>query len=193
MEKERRKGVGERMGRQISFFMLKDDEMEMIDYAKTKGFKIFPMIVKELPVIPLDKLKEAEWTLYLSHLKKPIYKYIEKQKYYCIDSSSSEVIEISRSKINKEGHLCEGRLLVESAYVTKDILGTLSWVKKDSRFLKLYTSLSNYIKKNCTKYGSVYLSKRVEQWLSQGKKLQLSGGVAKVNLQDIKKWKKRIT
>lgn len=185
------------MGRQINFFMLPEDEEEFIRFVKSTGEVIvIPAITNKMPVESVENLPKAFskpywfsfYFLNKNLIEEAKYDYIEKQKHYHIDESKSLVIQFHRGGI-EDNKILEGRIWIATAYVIKDSSGELVWVQKSKEFIEWYEKIARWLRKNYLKNGSIYISKRVLEWLKKGDKL--STGIGQVfTLEDLERWKR---
>lgn len=163
-----------KMGKQLNFFMLRTDEHEFLSFVKSTGnVVIYPYRAKKRPFKPLKELAKPfsvpYWMNVYLHNKAIgtiVYRYIEKQKSYYLDSDKSTVIEFSRCGLNKRNELLEGRIWIATAHVEKDFSGKLMWIQKPNEFTKWYEKIARWLRKNFVKVGITYISKRVIRWLS---------------------------
>lgn len=138
------------MGRQIKYFMSDDDVAEFMSFlTKEKDIAILAYTQPSLNATPLERLPEERheivflWNRAISPM--PTYSYIDKQKYFVIDSSTSEVIEFLRGLgIVTRKTITEGRIWIENSYYDEN--GIL--IKKNPAFIKWYESLVRWIRKN---------------------------------------------
>ncbi len=185
------------MGRQINFYMLPEDETEFIKFVKSIGnIEIHAYRSREIPFRSLKQLPKPFsvdfWgTVYLYNKAIGIveYHYVEKQKHYYISNDKSTVIEFSRSGLNDKNQLLEGRIWIATNYVVKDSSEELVWKQKPKEFIEWYEKITRWLRKNYLKYGSIYISKRVLEWLKQGGKLSVSGHIVDYNT--VKGWRNK--
>jgi len=151
------------MGRQIGFYMSRDDEIEFIDFIRTTGKVV---IVAETSD---SKLKEQFQYFYElegrdygdgCHLWNqeislaPTVNYFPEQGYYCIDSMQAEVLNPCRSKMTDLG-LSMGRIHVDDYYLSEENTTTLP---KSQAFLEWYEQICQWIRsRHVSKVNGAYV------------------------------------
>ena len=146
------------MGRQINFYFVKDDELKFLARCTENNVTFLQWDV-ELPQnteyscfeqLPYDRdVKKQLFICLRSDLPNIKYKEIE-SKWFYIDSTTSPVIEFTRSGIiPMKNILVSGRLWFEMKYWDKDKNGNSILVTKDKKLEELYNSLAKWIRKYC--------------------------------------------
>lgn len=158
--------------------MLLEDETEFLEFIEARDIAVYPYRNNKLPFPEIKQLPKPFSIDFWGHnflvnkkLKKIKYHYIKEQKNYYIDLIESEVIEFSRCGLKKDGHLLEGRIYVNTSYTIQDSFGQAQWVNKSGDFIKWYEEIARWLRKNYWKYGSIYISKRVLNWVTNGGRL----------------------
>ncbi len=182
------------MGRQINFYLMNEDFLEIDEYISKKGLIIIPNYTKtdglEIVNSILDKKYYPQKFLSLPTLSGQIKKrYIETQKYFTVDILDSPVIEFSIG-YQEENLKRRGRV-----YYTKNKIGNGS-PKKNELFLKMADDFFKWIRKNFKNvklkgYEEFLISERTMKWLNESKERKL-GDFPEVLKQDIENRKRRV-
>ncbi len=141
------------MGRQTSFYMSKDDEIEFVDYVRTADDIV--IVAKTSDTVLEETFQyfyELEGRPYGEgcHLWNrdisltPAVDYIPEQGYYCVDSMQSEVLNPRRSKMTNQG-LSMGRIHVDDRYLSDDEMESLP---KSEAFLQWYEQICQWVKEH---------------------------------------------
>ncbi len=161
------------MGRQINFYMLPEDEEEFVDYVlgqkkdvlmvAVPSETVSPKIIENLPA----PFSEVTWN--------PIYfwakningrlktEYIETQGYFLVDSSTSPVIEFTRSFV-QDNLLIRGRIWAEIKYLDGDKL-----VYKGKEFENWFNALTRWIRRHYQKISDwEYVGLSAAEWHRRG-------------------------
>jgi len=176
--------------------MLQEDEIDFITFVKSTGSVAFYAYnSRQIPFRNLEKLPEPysiDFWMAIHFWNKSIgtvkYRLVKEQGYYVIDKDSS-IIEFFRSGINKNNELLEGRIYIDPSYTFQNRYGEFEWKKKPKQFLDWYEKIARWITKNYINYGSLYISKRVLEWLKRGGKLTTASGQV-ITLSSLIKWKR---
>jgi hypothetical protein len=139
------------MGKQITFYMDRDDETEFVKFLRTTGdIAITPQTSREHLKEEFRNFTEAEgrplgekcllWNRSVS--PPPIVEYIQQQGYYSADTLQSEVVDVWRCKPTPQG-LSMGRLWMEPKVLGSD--GRIQ--SKNTEFAAWFAALSQWIKK----------------------------------------------
>jgi hypothetical protein len=167
------------MGKQINFYMMKSDEDEFISYIQAnREVCIFldrmkHSYIEELVSLP-GKDVPGWFMVYLwdkTNSPPPKIDYVPEQKHYVVDFFESEVIQFSRSYLDKN-RLVRGRIWAE---MTKWQSGdTSTFTKKSDSFEKWFNKLSKWIKKKSKRndFGDYLLTGAAEFILENGKIVQ---------------------
>lgn len=141
------------MGKQINFYMTSDDEAAFVAAAqKNSSLQVLPYRSSTSEFKPMNDLPAIGefgagmvwlWNPDISSL--PESRWIEQQKHYLIDDSSSEVIQFQRSH-SRDQQLFRGRLWAEMIGRRRD--RPAETFKKSAEFQKWFESLVRWIKKN---------------------------------------------
>lgn len=140
------------MGRQISFYMSREDEIEFVDFVRETGdVVILSQTSSRANLEEFDYFFELAgreygegchlWNRDLSLT--PKIKHFPEQEYFCLDFMQSEVLNPWRSKITKHG-LSMGRIHVEDRYLTDD----MESLSKSEAFLAWYKDICTWITKH---------------------------------------------
>ncbi|HMV45115.1 MAG TPA: hypothetical protein PLS71_22990 [Leptospiraceae bacterium] len=182
------------MGRQINFYLMNEDFVEIDEYISMKGLIVIPNYTKteglELVNSILDKNYYAQKFLSLTTLSDQIIKrFIETQKYFTVDILNSPVIEFSLG-YQEENLKRRGRV-----YYTKNKIGNGS-PKKNELFLQMADDFFKWIRKNFKNvklkgYEEFLISERTMQWLNESNDRKL-GDFPEVLKQDIENRKLRV-
>ena len=109
------------MGKQISFYMVDDDEDEFIEFIRSSGDVV--ILPQASDISPLEefssfrelagrKLGEACHLWNRTFSPEPLIKHIPQQGFFWLDFLQSEVVNVTRSK-RVDQRLCRGRLHIE--------------------------------------------------------------------------------
>lgn len=153
------------MGRQINFFLSKNDQKSFDDFLRTFDDICFlayynksnaPTIINDTLIY--DQLKEGS-RVYLvrkQDIKKIKFTFIEKFNYWLIDDSPSPVLHFDRC-VSYNNDLRSGRLYFQPKYVEN-----LQWVEKDIDFIKWSDSIIAKSRRFFKKYKYKYESSSYE-------------------------------
>jgi hypothetical protein len=163
------------MGKQIRFFMLGEDEVEFFEQIRSINDIL---LNNKLESMNIDELiKEAK--IILSERKLPIIRQlfisspdskIIKKDSERLDSSVSDVVEFSLTKIIKVDSVCQiqpGRIWAEFRYFNQDE----QIVRKEKWFEKRFEQYRRWIKKNSKidKYKAYYIFPYAYELYLEGK------------------------
>lgn len=140
------------MGKQVTFYMSRDDETDFVKFLRTTGdVAIIPQTSHEQMKEEFRDFTEAEgrplgekcllWNRSVS--PPPLVEYIQRQGYYTADTLQSEVVDVWHCKPTPRG-LSMGRLWMEPKVLDSD--GQMQ--PKSAEFAAWFAALSRWIKKN---------------------------------------------
>lgn len=159
-----------KMGRQINFYMLPEDEKEFIsDVLQRKDVVMiaepfeskFPNIISSLP----EPFSKPFWhSIYFWTINGKLEtKYIEKQGYFLIDSLTSPVIEFSRSFM-RDNLLVRGRIRAQLQYWKSNEI-----VSKGKEFENWFNAIARWIRKHYQKISELeYIGPHALEWRKRG-------------------------
>ena len=163
------------MGKQIGFYMDLLDEQEFISFVHMTGDVVLIARAFSSPTIQeftdLNQARDRDrklgescafWNRSISPL--PKVQHFPQQGYSCIDESSSEIVEISRSK-RGPSELGMGRLWLEP--YAWDKAGVKH--EKNAQFTEWYLNLCKWIKRHsCRQMGTGYVMPAAKKLLESG-------------------------
>lgn len=169
------------MGKQILFYMTREDEIDFLDYSRTTGDVVLVPGVAAKPL--LEELEEYRYFFELQdrefgescHLWNrsispiPNVEYYSRDAYYYVCASESEVISVIRCKLlDKE--ISMGRL-----YIDDEMTNTSGRAARKSKvFLDWYFDLCRWLRKHYrVRIDDAYTSERVRALSDNG--LRLTG------------------
>lgn len=166
------------MGQQVNFFWHGDDEREFFEAARglSGELRVLRYASQEETFERLDALppigEPGAFHLWLWDQAKcapPVARWIAQQRYFTIDPSASEVIELSRS-YERDGRLVRGRLWAETAGVHLDRPTEI--FQKSPSFQAWFKALLRWVRSHYTRLpdGS-YLGPRVKDLQANGAQL----------------------
>ena len=161
-----------KMGRQINFYMLPEDEKEFISYVLQRKDVVmiaapfeskFPNIISSLPE-PFSKPFWHSVYFWSKNINGKLEtKYIEKQGYFLIDSLMSPVIEFSRSFM-QDNFLVRGRIWAQLKYWKGNEI-----VSKGKEFENWFNSMTRWIRKHYQKISELeYIGPYALEWKKRG-------------------------
>ncbi len=144
------------MGKQVNFYMTAEDEQEFLSYVRSdRDVGIFKFDVPSTEIPFLNELPPqgepfwaALWLWDRDHSPRPVLTYVERQKYYAVEESQSEVIEFHRCGLD-EGRLVRGRIWAEMNGWHGHDPATI--IRKSDAFRKWYDRLAKWIKRRSTR------------------------------------------
>ena len=153
------------MGRQINFYLMKEDILEVDEYIRKNGMIIIPNYTKTASIEPLKSLPSVA-----DQIKK---RYIDTQKYFTIDILDSPVIEFSQPGYYNNTIKMRGRV-----YYTKATIGNGN-APKNELFLKMADDFFKWIRKNFKNvklkgYEGLLVTERTNAWLNASEDRELS-------------------
>jgi hypothetical protein len=166
------------VGQQVNFFWYGPDEVNFIEAARQRSGDLCVLRymsaskpfepISELP--PIDELGGFHvWLWDRLACSAPVVQWVEQQRYYTVDPSASEVIELSRS-YEREGNLVRGRLWAE--LTGWKVEAPNERFEKSVAFQKWFKSLAGWIKNNYTKTPEGwYLGPEAEKFRERGGRL----------------------
>ncbi len=166
------------MGEQVNFYWHGDDELSFLAAARKcsgdlqfLGYTSPTEVFKPLATLP--SLGEPGsfhvWLWDRGISAPPITRWISQQRYFTIDSSASEVIQLSRP-YERDGCLFRGRLWAEFKGWNASAPQSLS--EKSPKFREWFRSLATLIKRDYTKAPEGwYLGPGAKGFLERGGKL----------------------
>lgn len=145
------------MGSQVNFYWYGTDELNFVEVARKRSGDLC-LLRYTSPTETFEPLKDLPpieepfgfhvWLWDRSICKPPVVRWVEQQRYYTIDSSESEVIELSRPYV-REGRLVRGRIWADlSVWATG---APAVRVEKSPAFRKSFNSLATWIKRHYTR------------------------------------------
>ncbi len=162
------------LGRQVNFYMNKDDEAEFFDFVRTTGnVSILPYVsdVREFhplktPSDPrLGKFSGAVWLINRDVSSNLVVKHVPTQGYYSIDEERSSVIEFTRSAV-VEKTIGRGRIWAEFTYLDSE---SMTLVPKEPEFSKWYDTLAKWIRGRYKRLERlIYTGPGAQKLLSEG-------------------------
>lgn len=179
------------MGRQVNFYMTREDEKVFLDYVRSTGdIVVLPRTALSPDLQPLTDLPDITWPPVLNEWQcfllnrdvssKAKWNRIEGKNYFLIDSQASSVIEFWRTILHSP-IMYRGRVWASFEYFDKD-LRTFS--SKEVPFEKWYETIAKWIK---TQYKHVTLTatltkQKWTEYLAPGiSKFQEAGGMLALN------------
>lgn len=139
------------MGRQVNFYMTREDEEEFVRFVRTTGhIELLPYTsatpvfrpIQSLPDILSDKFAGQCRIFNPDVSSNLVVKFIQTQNHYLIDFERSPVIEFSRSAI-KEKTIYRGRIRAEFTYLDTD---KMILVPKEAKFSDWYNAVAHRIR-----------------------------------------------
>jgi hypothetical protein len=165
------------MGRQINFYLMKEDIIEIDEYITKSGMIILPNFTQTESFEPIKSLIDNKYFpgkyLSLPSLTQQIKKrYVDTQNYFVIDVLQSPVIEISPG-YQEENLKRRGRI-----YYTKDTTGSSSVTKSES-FLQMADDFFKWFRKHFKNiklngYENLLISERTGEWLEASEQRKLA-------------------
>ena len=125
------------MGRQLYFFMSKEDELKFLKYIIQKNYIVFSRYNLLLKEEEANNSDEVIYSLSFDGAN------IIKNEYSQINRSDSEVVEFYRCSTKIEKSLVVGRIWMAPTRLIGD-----NFVEKSSKLKDLYNLLARYIKRN---------------------------------------------
>lgn len=127
------------ISKQINFFHSNDDEERFVAFFKSKGFELYPNLIKHL-----DEIKQVKNLSNQSKIEivfdsnQTEYKFIEKQGYYLCNPEKSYVVEFLKCIPSKESTIEAGRLYYTPKYYEdgKFILKSDDFISEANKLLK---------------------------------------------------------
>jgi hypothetical protein len=166
------------MGRQINFYLMKEDILEVDEYIRKNGMIIIPNYTNTASIEPLKSLLDKNSTpgkfISLPSVADQIKKrYIDTQKYFTIDILDSPVIEFSQPGYYNNTIKMKGRV-----YYTKATIGNGN-APKNELFLKMADDFFKWIRKNFKNvklkgYEGLLVTERTNAWLNASEDRELS-------------------
>jgi hypothetical protein len=163
------------MGQQVNFFCYGSDERNLLEALRKRSADLCflrytspseafePM--KELPAMDEPAWFHV-WLWDRSICTPPVTQWVDKQGYYTIDPSASEVIEFLRP-YEREGRLLRGRLWAEISGWRMS--APTERVEKSAAFRKWFNSLTGWIKRHYTRTaGGDYLGPGAAEFYRRG-------------------------
>lgn len=140
------------MGRQVRFYMTREDEVEFLSFVRTTGdVKIIAQTSEAPNGDRFSTFQELQgrrlgsdcelWNASIS--PPPEFKHVPSRGIYCLDFLQSEVINVSPSFLVDQ-RLTQGRLHIETTILAAK--KELAW--KGAEFLEWYEQLSRWIRRN---------------------------------------------
>jgi hypothetical protein len=166
------------MGRQINFYLMNEDILEIDEYIRKNEIIIIPNYTKTDSVDSIKSLLDKNYfpgkflsSPTLAHQIKK--RYIDTQNYFAIDILESPVIEFSQPGYYNDTIKMRGRV-----YYTKSTTGSGS-VPKNEIFLKMADDFFKWIRKNFKNvklkgYEGFLITERTHAWLEASKDRELS-------------------
>ena len=140
------------MGRQVNFFMAKDDEEKFLSFVRQTGeVVLLPPIsaagdfqpVQELPE-PFSTDQWRQFWLWNKSLASNFQsEYVAEKGYYVINGLLSPLVEFSRSYV-KDNTMYPGRIWAEFTIIDSE---TSDLDQKDREFRRWYETLAKWIRK----------------------------------------------
>lgn len=149
------------MGRQVNFYMSREDEREFVDFVRsTANVEILPYTSATREFTPVQTLPEPLsmkfwgelWLVNRSISSNLVVNFISQQGYYTIDGLQSSVIEFSRSFL-QEGVLKPGRIWAEFNVFDG---GRMILLPKESGLEEWYDAIAKWIRKRYKRVSSSF-------------------------------------
>ena len=151
------------MGRQINFYLMPKDILELNEYLKQNKWIVFSAKQAKSKLEFVDSVKRIDFLLLEKHKEQVKMKFIEKQNHYSPDIILSPIIQFRNPPLDIEKKILRrGRV-----YYTKDFWQADKLIDKDEEFLKAAQKLFAWIRRHFknTKYVDGFLvSERAKQW-----------------------------
>jgi hypothetical protein len=150
------------MGRQTNFYMVHQDEMDFVSHIqKVADVLLLSYVIRDPEKLNSNRidvssmLNESHYWLWNRDISPtPVLRYVERQKYWVINDTNSEVVQFSKCHIER-GIMRKGRIWADFTGAISE-MGEDRW--KSEKFSKWYESLAKWIKKNGKRMPSgVYL------------------------------------
>jgi hypothetical protein len=176
------------MGKQVRFYMLPDDERDFLDFvfqrpsvklllpvSETRDLFIKRADLEDAPGLPQVYLWDPAINFEINKIEKIHYKeydenlgiYTETGKAYftLTEFSSAPIIVYSRSYINCDAKLTEGRIWAELNRIDRDKM-----VPKEQEFISWYEEIAHWLRQNLkrVKELNAYVSRRALEWSNKG-------------------------
>ena len=166
------------MGQQVNFYWYGDDERNFFAAARQQSGDLHVLRYMSPdehfePLTELPPIAEPAgfhvWLWDQAECSAPVVRWVEQQRYFTVDPSASEVIELSRS-YEREGHLIRGRLWAELAGWRME--APAERFEKSATFQKWFKSLTGWIKRHYTKTPEGwYLGPEAKEFQQRGGRL----------------------
>lgn len=176
------------MGKQVRFYILPDDERDFMDYlflrkgvklllptSDTRDLFIGREALEDRTVFRQVYLWDSTFNFDFTDIEKIYYReydeslgiYTETGKaYYTLSHfSSAPIIVYTRSFVNSDGKLTEGRIWAEMNRIKGDKM-----VPKEQGFISWYEEIAHWLRQNLKhdKELNAYVSKRAKEWRNKG-------------------------
>ncbi len=175
------------MGRQVNFFLHKDDEEDFDKFLKSFGDVVllpYHHYDNKTSIIPdtiLRNIQKEGGRVFLvqpEHLKDIKLHHIKKFDHWLLDESSLPILHYDRC-ISRPGEIQSGRLYFEPKFVAND-----AWQAKPDAFVKWADKIINSVRRNLKKHQlrigeyttSAYLGNHAGIWTEKNKAILQPGG-----------------
>ncbi|WP_125723519.1 hypothetical protein [Flavobacterium ustbae] len=127
------------ISKQINFFHSNDDIEKFVTFFKSKGFDLYPNLIKHLDEIKQElNLSNQSKIEIVFDSKQTEYRFIEKQSYYLFNPEKSYVVEFLKCIQSKENTIEAGRLYYTPKYFEdgKFVLKSDDFIIEANKLLK---------------------------------------------------------